>query len=170
MLRTGWCQYVSINDNNRIHYYYCWCILVSSHAIIRRHSVSSNSGSHWFTWFACYTWSSLLFTYQYDVYNEYDCELFSLLLQFWMTNFEENSWAIIRWFPIEYRYINSYCAIVASHRRDEKKYVTTVRLVTDALKEQKRSQFQKNTLLIEDFKYGPSLSIFVRKLIRRQPS
>ena len=44
------------------------------------------------------------------------------------------------------------------------------RQITDAIKEQKRLQFRQNTLLIEDLKFGPSFSLFVQKLIRRQPS
>ena len=53
--------------------------------------------------------------------------------------------------------------VPASHRSDEKKYVATGRRITDAREEQKRSRCFVRTLLIKDFKYGSSLSIFVRK-------
>ena len=39
---------------------------------------------------------------------------------------------------------------------------------TDALKEQKRSRSRQNILLIKGFKYGTSLSLFVRKKIMRR--
>ena len=60
--------------------------------------------------------------------------------------------------------VASLTALVpSSHRRDEKKYVATGRRITDTLKEQKRSRCKQSTLLIKDFKYGSSLSIFVLK-------
>ena len=45
---------------------------------------------------------------------------------------------------------------------------STRRRVAYWLKEQKRSRYEQSTLLIKDFKYGPSLSILVRKFIIRQ--
>ena len=51
-----------------------------------------------------------------------------------------------------------------------KRYGAAWNQITDARKEQKRSQYEQSTLIIKDFKYGPSLSIFVRKLIMRQPT
>ena len=53
--------------------------------------------------------------------------------------------------------------VPSSHTRDEKKYVVTPRRVAYQLKEEKRSRSKQNTLRIEDFKYGSSLSIFVVK-------
>ena len=53
--------------------------------------------------------------------------------------------------------------VLSSHGSDDKKYVATGRRITDALKERKRSRYEQSTLLIKDFKYGPSLSIFVLK-------
>ena len=53
--------------------------------------------------------------------------------------------------------------VPASHRSDEKKYVAIGRRITDAREEQKRSRNKQRTLLIEDFKYGSSLSIFIQK-------
>ena len=53
--------------------------------------------------------------------------------------------------------------VLSSHGSDDKKYVATGRRITDALKEEKRSGYEQSTLRIKDFKYGSSLSIFVRK-------
>ena len=44
-----------------------------------------------------------------------------------------------------------------------KKYAAAWSQITDAREEQKRSRYEQSTLLIKDFKYGPSLSIFVLK-------
>ena len=55
----------------------------------------------------------------------------------------------------------------SSHGSDDKKYVATGRRITDAREEQKRSRYEQNSLLIKDFKYGPSLSILTEKIIRR---
>ena len=45
---------------------------------------------------------------------------------------------------------------------------TLVRRITDSQEEQKRSQYKQSSLLIKDFKYGPSLSILTEKIIRRR--
>ena len=50
-----------------------------------------------------------------------------------------------------------------------KKYGAAWSQIMDALGDQKRSRYEQSNLIIKDFKYGPSLSIFVRKLIMRQP-
>ena len=60
--------------------------------------------------------------------------------------------------------------VLSSHGSDDKKYVATGRRITDALKEEKRSRCFERTLLIKDFKYGSSLSIFVRKNNKAQRS
>ena len=44
-----------------------------------------------------------------------------------------------------------------------KKYAAAWSQITDTREEQKRLQYKQRTLLIKDFKYGPSLSIFVPK-------
>jgi PBP1b-binding outer membrane lipoprotein LpoB len=60
--------------------------------------------------------------------------------------------------------------VPSSHRRDEKKYVAPGRRITDAREEQKRSRYKQRTLLIKDFKYGSSLSIFIGKNNKAQRS
>ena len=57
-----------------------------------------------------------------------------------------------------------------SHGSDDKKYVATGRRITDAREEQKRSRYEQSSLLIKDFKYGSSLSIFVLKNNKAQRS
>ena len=47
--------------------------------------------------------------------------------------------------------------------RAAKKNGSTESRITDAREERKRSRYEQRTLLIEDFKYGTSLSILVRK-------
>ena len=59
--------------------------------------------------------------------------------------------------------------VPSSHRRDEKKSVATGRQITDTLKERKCSRLEQSTLRIKNFKYGPSLSMFIQNLIMRQP-
>ena len=44
-----------------------------------------------------------------------------------------------------------------------KKYVAAWSRITDAHEEQKRSRYKQSTLLIKNFKYGSSLSIFIQK-------
>ena len=53
--------------------------------------------------------------------------------------------------------------VLSSHGSDDKKHVAPGRRITDALKEEKRSRCFVRTLLIKNFKYGSSLSIFVQK-------
>ena len=59
------------------------------------------------------------------------------------------------------RQINSFGANAPV--RGGKKNASTWRRITDAREEQKRSRCKQSTLRIKDFKYGPSLSIFIRK-------
>ena len=47
--------------------------------------------------------------------------------------------------------------------RAAKKNGSTGSRITDAREERKRLRYEQRTLLIEDFKYGTSLSILVRK-------
>ena len=58
--------------------------------------------------------------------------------------------------------------VLLSHWSDKKLYVATGRQITDARREQKRSRYKQSSLLIKDFKYGPSLSILPEKNISRQ--
>ena len=62
-----------------------------------------------------------------------------------------------------YDYTIKTALVLSSHRSDATKYVASGRRITDALKEEKRSRCFVRTLRIKDFKYGSSLSIFVRK-------
>ena len=50
-----------------------------------------------------------------------------------------------------------------------KKYGAAWSRMTNAREEQKRSRYKQSTLIVKDLKYGPSLSIFVQKLIMHQP-
>ena len=50
--------------------------------------------------------------------------------------------------------------------RAAKKNGSAWRRIAYQLKEQKRSRYKQSTLLIKNFKYGSSLSIFVKKKIK----
>ena len=53
--------------------------------------------------------------------------------------------------------------VIAPLWRGVKKNASTRGRVAYRLKEQKRSRYEQSSLLIKDFKYGSSLSIFVQK-------